>query len=454
VNETELDPKLLNLWKKSLLANETKNWDYVVSLALPVVKAAPMFFEARLLLRRAEGELVRSQKKSLFGGGMSMSFKSSKKDPFEAIAEIEENVFQKDPFNIRANQEFYDHAMRAGEPALAALGLETIRAGHPANTKVMHQLAEHYMGHGEPEKAGDVYRAILKNDPRDMAANKGEKDAAARTSIERQGWQGTVHESRKDAAGDNLLELLNKQGMTREQMEDLLGQLSTQYDAEPENIGIVKNLANVLEKMENYEEAMGFYSYALTLNPSDVSMQRRVEMLQDKIRDIQIAQFESDIEAEPNHPDVAQKRAELAEIRRARGKQAVEEAKIRVDRNPTDKAIRFDLGQAYFNCDMYTEAIPELQQARQNPHIRTKALLLLGRCFERKNMNDLAVNAFVDASKELTVMDNTKKEVLYELAMVYEKMGKRDEYLEALKEIYNNDYGYRDVAKRVESSYA
>ena len=102
---------------------------------------------------------------------------------------------------------------------------------------------------------------------------------------------------------------------------------------------------------------------------------------------------------------------------------------------------------------MYTEAIPELQQARQNPHIRTKALLLLGRCFERKNMNDLAVNAFTDASKELSVMDNTKKEVLYELAMVFEKINKRDEYLEALKEIYNNDYGYRDVAKRVESSY-
>jgi hypothetical protein len=38
--------------------------------------------------------------------------------------------------------------------------------------------------------------------------------------------------------------------------------------------------------------------------------------------------------------------------------------------------------------------------------------------------------------------------------MVYEKSGKRDQYLEALKEIYNTDYGYRDVAKRVESSYS
>jgi hypothetical protein len=80
-------------------------------------------------------------------------------------------------------------------------------------------------------------------------------------------------------------------------------------------------------------------------------------------------------------------------------------------------------------------------------------MLLLGRCFERKNMNDLAQSALAEASKELAIMDNTKKEILYELALVNEKMGRQEQYLEALKEIYNADYGYRDVARRVESSY-
>ena len=37
--------------------------------------------------------------------------------------------------------------------------------------------------------------------------------------------------------------------------------------------------------------------------------------------------------------------------------------------------------------------------------------------------------------------------------MVYEKTGNQEKYLAALKEIYNADYGYRDVAQRVESSY-
>jgi hypothetical protein len=81
-------------------------------------------------------------------------------------------------------------------------------------------------------------------------------------------------------------------------------------------------------------------------------------------------------------------------------------------------------------------------------------MLLLGRCFERKNMNDLAKSSFIEANKELAIMDNTKKDLLYDLALVCEKMGDKDGYLEALKEIYNNDYGFKDVAKRVESSYA
>ena len=106
-----------------------------------------------------------------------------------------------------------------------------------------------------------------------------------------------------------------------------------------------------------------------------------------------------------------------------------------------------------FNCEMYREAIPELQQAKSNPHIRNKALLMLGKCFASLNMNDLAINAMNEAVKELAVFNNEKKELLYELGLVYEKVSNKEEYLNCMKEIYNNDYGYRDVAKRVESSY-
>ena len=454
MNEAELDPKMLQLWKKALLASEQLNWEYVVNLSLPVVKAYPTFLNARLLLRRAEGEAVKIQKKGLFGGGgIGMSFKSANKDPLLAIADLEDNVFQKDPFNVKANQEFYELAMKAGLPDLAAIGLETIRAGHPTNTKVAHQLAEHYMAHDKPEQAGEVYRAIIKVDSKDMGAIKGEKDAAARQSIQRGNWEMGFQDAKKDSGESLRLEMINRQGMTPEQMESLMAQLSAEYEADPTNLATVKLLAELLEKMENFEHALGFWNYALTLNPSDVAMQRRIELLNDKVQDMQIAALEEEVETHADAPDIDERRARLAEIKQQRGQKAVAEAKQRVDRNPTDKAYRFDLGQAYFNAGMFGEAIPELQQARQNPNIRTKALYMLGQCFAAKNMNDLAIGALGDAAKELTVMDNTKKDILYSLAMVFEKLGKTEDYLNSLKEIYNSDYGFKDVAKRVEASY-
>ena len=453
MNEAELDPKMLNLWKRALLASEQLNWEYVINLSLPVVKANPTFLNARLLLRRAEGEHVKQQKKGLFGGGMNISFKTQNKDPLLAINDLEDNVFQKDPFNIKANQEFYELAMKANLPELAAIGLETIRAGHPANTKVAHQLAEHYMSQDNPEKAGEVYRAIVKQDSKDMAAIKGEKDSAARQSIKRGNWEMGFQDAKKDSGESNWLEMIQRQGMTPEQMEGLMAQLSARYEADPTDLATVKMLAELLEKMENFEHALGFWNYALTLNPADVAMQRRIELLNDKVQDLKISALETEIETHADAPDIDERRAQLAEIKQQRGQKAVQEARQRVERNPTDKAYRFDLGQAYFNAGMYGEAIPELQQARQNPNLRTKALYMLGLCFASKNMNDLAIGALGDAAKELAVMDNTKKEILYSLAMVFEKLNRREEYLESLKEIYNQDYGFKDVAKRVEASY-
>lgn len=454
VKETELEPKHQNLWKKGMLAVEQKNWEYAVSLVLPIVKEVPTFLDGRMILRRAEGETVKGARKMSFGGGLFRG--GSKKDPWEQIADMEENVFQKDPFNVSANQTLYELAMRLQYPDLAAFALETIRMGQPENTKLMHTLAEHYMAHEHPEKAAEVYRQIVKIDPRDLAASKGEKDAAARTSILRQGWgaEGDFRKAMKSADEANELEMLNKQGMTPEQMEGLLARIIDRYNADPTNFTTVKTMADLYERLGQIDTALMFYDYALTLNPGDVALQRRTEMVRDKVQDAQIQQMQADIESNPDAPDVEEKRAQLAQIRRERAAASIAEAKSRVERNPTDKTLRYDLGQAYFNAGMYTEAIPELQQAKGNPHIRTKAMLMLGRCFERKNMNDLAENALSEASRELTIMDNTKKEILYELALVNQKMGKKELYLEALKEIYNADYGYKDVATRVESSYA
>jgi len=460
MTESDLAPQQKNLWLKGVSAYQLKNFDYAISLILTVVKQAPEFLEGRKLLRRAEVEKFRSQKKGLFGGGggglgMFKGGASAKKDPWEAIAELEETVFQKDPFNTNGNHALYDYAMRAGQPILAAFALETIRDGAPENTKNLHRLAEHHMAHEDPEKAGETYRLILKKDPTDMDAIKGEKDSAARTSMMRQGWQeeGGFRKAMKNSDEAQQLENMSRQGMTRDQMETLLAQFSAEYEKDPNNVNTVKKIADIYDKMDEPDNALNYYDWALQLKPGDVSLQARVEQIRNKVSDLQIQAMEAEIEANPDSGDIDEKRAQIRAIKTDRLSLLLNEAKTKVERNPTDKTYRFDYATILYQCEQFREAIPELQQAKGNPHIRNKALLMLGKCFSALNMNDLAVNAMSEAVKEIPAFNNEKKELLYELGLVYEKVGKTEEYLNCMKEIYNNDYVYRDVATRVEASY-
>jgi tetratricopeptide (TPR) repeat protein len=241
--------------------------------------------------------------------------------------------------------------------------------------------------------------------------------------------------------------------MTREQMENLLGQFAVQYEQDPNNIDVVKKIADLYDRMEEPAHALSYYEWAMELNPGDVSLKARLDLVRNRAAEVQIQQMESEIEADPDAPDIDAKREHIRAIKTERLSTLLEEARSKVERNPTDKTYRFDLATVLFQIEQYKEAIPELQQAKSNPHIRGKALLMLGRCFERLKMNDLAINAFNDAIKEITGFNNEKKELLYELGLVYEKTGRKEEYLNCMKEIYNNDYGYRDVAGRVEASY-
>jgi tetratricopeptide (TPR) repeat protein len=71
-----------------------------------------------------------------------------------------------------------------------------------------------------------------------------------------------------------------------------------------------------------------------------------------------------------------------------------------------------------------------------------------------KGMNDMAARRLQDALKEKAAFDDEKKEMIYALGVILEKMGKREEAIEQLKQIYEVDIGYRDVAAKVDAYYA
>ena len=132
----------------------------------------------------------------------------------------------------------------------------------------------------------------------------------------------------------------------------------------------------------------------------------------------------------------------------------LEECKGRAEKYPNDLQIRFELGQLYFNAGKTSEAMQEFQKAQSNPNRRIQSLSYLGQCFARRNMNDMASRSLQTALKEKLVFDDEKKEIIYALGCVLEKMGKVEEAMDQFKQIYEVDMGFKDVAPKVDAYYS
>ncbi|NNM29385.1 MAG: tetratricopeptide repeat protein, partial [Akkermansiaceae bacterium] len=374
----------------------------------------------------------------------------SKKDPVGVLEPLEKEL-EKDPFNPAANELLFDSAIRANMLKTAAFALETVRKGSPENTKLLHRLAAFYMSRDMPDRAIGVYKDIAKQDPTDTDAIKGEKDATARASMQKQKSASGEYVLGKKSDEETLaLEKAGRAALTREQLEEKVGGLLANYEADPNDLANVKDLAQTYEKMEDWANSYTFYDWAHQLSTNDVALKTKAESIKDKAAEAELRQLEEHIQTNPDDTEAA---ARLEELRSTRVAEQVTERQKRVEQNPTDPQLRFELGQALYHAGQFSDAIPHLQQATRNPHIRTRVLLLLGRTFDAKGMNDLAIKQLSDANDELIAMDNVKKEILYELGLIYAKIEDKEKALDCFKQIYEVDYGYRDVAQRVEQSY-
>ena len=450
ITEAELPANLKEHWKSAKASVERNNPGYAIKFLQAILKEVPGFLNARKLVRQAAimetGATPGSSKKGLFGS--SGGGRQAKKDPSAALLTIEKEL-EKDPFNLGSNETLHDVALRMSLMDTAAFALETARKGNPENTKVAHKLANFYVARDMHLEAASVYRDIVKHDPSDGAAVKGEKDSSAKASMQ-QNLTDDNTGIRVDSAGAAELEKASRTALTKDQLQERAAELVGQYQADANNLAVVKQLANTYEQLEEWSNAFQFYDWAHQLSNGDVALKNKAANMKDMAADQYIKDVTAAAAADP---DNAELQAQLAEISADRIKERVAECEERVKQNPTDPKLRYDLGLAYYDSGEFSEAIPHLQQATRNPHIRTKVLLLLGRTFDGKGMTDLAIKQLSDANSELTAMDNTKKEILYELGCIYHKAERNEEALECFKQIYEIDYGYRDVAARVEGSY-
>jgi tetratricopeptide (TPR) repeat protein len=494
--EKDLPAAQRNSYLKALSALELGNHGLVVSLLAPLVAAEPEFLAGRKLLR--EAQVMRSRGKSSFlglsGSGISLGRGKGKKliesgDFHGALSEAEK-ALETDPTGVQPNKDLHAAAEAAAAQArldvpplqaefdaapeeakeaaarkldaaqdkvrtyeaIARFALETI-ALDPKNTKAKHELGDYLMQIEDYDEATLVFEEITKKNRTDLDAAGKAKEAAARRSMQR-GKLGTstfaelVKQRQQAGAGEKVV-------TAGESSEDLARIVYEAHEAGEPNREAARKLADLYFNKEDYDNALEYYRYLSALaNDTDPGLLRKISDTEVRRLSRIIAEKERElITLAPEDETAAGLRAELDELKRGRAEQMLEEARKRVERNPTDLQYRFELGEQMVLAGHYKEAIPELQKARSNPNTRTRALNMLGKCYTERNMLDLAAKTLTDAASEIPGMDGTKKDILYQLGLVYERMGNAEKSLACMKEIYEVDYGYLDVAERVEASY-
>jgi tetratricopeptide (TPR) repeat protein len=400
--EKELGEPLRNLWLKAVAAIELRNFDYAISLLQGVLKQEPEFLTGRQLLRRTEVTKHKGDRRALFNISTSAisimkAQRELKNNPKRAV-EMIEKVLEEEPYNRQANLVLKQAALAAGWPEIGVFALQTLLEEKARDTRILHELGRLYHELGESEREVEVYHRIIGIDPADAEADRLAKDASARASMKSGGW--TRAESYRDLVKDKE---------------------SAASPAPPGRSAIADEPVSNSPTTTLDREIVEHEAFLAGHGPEDESYAVRSEALL-----------------------VAKKK---------RGELLIDDGRKRSERDPTDLQVRFELGEHLLGAGRFREALPELQRARQHPGARLKAMNLLGCCYRELGMFDLAAKQLEEAAQEIGSMDGMKKEIVYNLGLVLEQMGHADKSIACMKQIFEVDYGYRDVAVRVEKSY-
>ncbi len=433
------------------------NLDYAIQLFMQVLRTEPSCFDTRQALRATQHRRAGARTGGLFRkilgstNAMTKGRLALRSNPAEAM-EVAEEVLNDDPTNSNAHGLLADAALALGLPRTAVLSLEVAFKANPSDRRLAERLADTAAGIGQLPRAEKLYRDLLVSDPHNPVLNEKLKNLLASRTLSEGGYHalegggGSYRDVLRDKEQAVLLEQEQRMVKDADVATRLLDDVLARLAQDPANLRLMREAAQLHEKRGDPDAAIATYQQVLDLGGV------KDPLVLKAIHDNQLAKFEGRLRSIPADAPDAEARA--GAIHAEREAFLVEDAKRRADANPTDLLVRFELGELYFNAGRTGEAIAELQKAQNNPNRRLPAMVLLARCFARRNMNDLAARKLQEALKEKVVFDEEKKDIHYHLGTVLEAMGRREEAMEQFKVIYEADIGFRDVAAKVDAYYA
>jgi predicted Zn-dependent protease len=457
----ELSPDLRRLFAKAVEAAQRENFDYATTLFCQVLEREPGLFECRKELRSAQtrrsaGASTGFFKKMMSSAGSSPQIAKAKfalsKNPAEAMA-IAEEVLNGDANNPFAHRIIVDAAHALEMPQTAALSLETMVRLSPKDKALIIEYANAIAETGGDAKVAEQFLdELVRTSPYDPDLQQAQKNLSAHKTLDEGGYnalaggKGSFRDVLRNKEEAVSLEQEKRVQKSEDVTQRLIGEYEARLQNEPDNLKMIRSLAELYTQKNKFAEALALYERIKQSDMAgDATLDRAIADTTLKQFDVRIAQLNP---FEEGHADrVAALTAEKLNFQ-------LTDCQKRTEKYPTDLAIKFELGQLYFQAGKIGEAIAEFQKSQGNPHKRLASMSYLAQCFAKRRMFDLAAKTLQNAIKEKPGFDEEKKDLTYQLGCVLESMGKKEEAIEQFKIIYESDISYRDVGAKVDAYYA
>ncbi len=113
-----------------------------------------------------------------------------------------------------------------------------------------------------------------------------------------------------------------------------------------------------------------------------------------------------------------------------------------------DSETHYNLGIAYMEMGLNSEAAKEFKIAMQNPRLEFDCYIRLGLCAMAGQNPEEAKLYYLKGLKIRGRTEEERKGMMYELALAYEASGNKDEAGSIFRSIYDIDPAYREVGKK------
>ena len=432
--------------QKAEEALRRRNYDFAVELYRQLIDLDPDHGDARLGLRHALKKRQEAKGKGRFLRAVSGALPLSRAKTFtklgkhEAAAKALEDYLATAPLDEEANLTLGMALEGAGHYRAARAVYEFTAEIAPKNPEALKRAGAMMYRSGDHERALDYYERALAADPRDQEALKARKNLAAENALSASSSDRVTHsrEIIKDKDEARRLERAQKIHRSDEDLRADLAQLEDRFADTPTDPELMIEISGLHEKLKDFEAALEFSERALQYRRDSFELVAKTGDLGAKVLKKRLARADKEgktdeasaIEAELNQHEVAdyQKRVEL---------------------RPGDASLRLGLAKKLLRAGEVDGALAELQRCQNEARIRDEALFLMGTCFQKKGILDLAKKDYQLALEGTDGTNDRAKEILYNLGAIAEEQGDTEEARSCYLRIYEVDIGYRDVATKM-----